>query len=157
MTVYAMLKQHMPEWPGFRPAEWFRNRRPAATADERVPIRDWVDAGRPARVTGVDSPLIWVVAALLALGLVMVYSASVALPDSPRFALYSSTHFLARQALFIVIGLVCAFATAQVPISIWEKWAPWIFALAMVLLFRCCCRTSARASTARSAGSRWAC
>jgi cell division protein FtsW len=83
---------------------------------------------------GVDSALIWVVAALLSFGLVMVYSASVALPDSPRFALYTPTHFLSRQALFIAIGLVCAFATAQVPVAIWEKWAPWIFALAMVLL-----------------------
>jgi cell division protein FtsW len=135
MTVMAMLKQHLPEWPGFRPAEWFRNRRPAATADERVPIRDWVDAGRPARVMGVDSALIWVIAALLAFGLVMVYSASVALPDSPRFALYTPTHFLSRQAVFIAIGLVCAFATAQVPIAVWEKWSPWIFALAMLLLF----------------------
>jgi cell division protein FtsW len=135
VTVFAMLKQHLPEWPGFRPHEWFANRRQAATADERVPIRDWIDAGRPARVMGVDSALIWVTAALLALGLVMVYSASVALPDSPRFALYTSTHFLARQALFIVIGLICAFATAQVPIAIWEKWAPWISSLAMVLLF----------------------
>ena len=134
MSVFALLKQHLPEWPGFRPADWFRSLRPAATADERVPIRDWVDAGRPARVMGVDSALIWVVAALLAFGLVMVYSASVALPDSPRFALYTPTHFLSRQALFIAIGLVCAFATAQVPVAIWEKWAPWIFGLAMILL-----------------------
>ena len=134
MSVISLLKQHLPEWPGFRPAEWFRSLRPAATADERVPIRDWVDAGRPARVMGVDSALIWVVASLLAFGLVMVYSASVALPDSPRFALYTSTHFLGRQAIFIVIGLVCALATAQVPVAVWEKWAPWIFGLAMVLL-----------------------
>ena len=134
MSVMALLKQHLPEWPGFRPAEWFRNRRPAATADERVPIRDWVDAGRPARVMGVDSALIWVVGALLAFGLVMVYSASVALPDSPRFALYTPTHFLGRQAVFIAIGMVCAFATAQVPIAVWEKWAPWIFGLVLTLL-----------------------
>jgi cell division protein FtsW len=134
MNAFAALKQHLPEWPGFRPAEWFRKRREAASGDERVPIRDWVDAGRPARVVGVDSALIWVTAALLAFGLVMVYSASVALPDSPRFALYSSTHFLGRQAMFIAIGAVCALATAQIPIAVWEKWAPWIFALAMVLL-----------------------
>jgi cell division protein FtsW len=134
MNAFAALKQYLPEWPGFRPAEWFRKRREAASGDERVPIRDWVDAGRPARVVGVDSALIWVTAALLAFGLVMVYSASVALPDSPRFALYSSTHFLGRQAMFIAIGAVCALATAQIPIAVWEKWAPWIFALAMVLL-----------------------
>lgn len=135
MSAFALLKQHLPEWPGFRPAEWFRKRREAAAGDERVPIRDWVDAGRPTRVMGVDSALIWVTAALLAFGLVMVFSASVALPDSPRFANYTSTHFLSRQAVFILIGVVCAFATAQVPIQVWEKWAPWIFALAMVLLF----------------------
>jgi len=134
MSLVAALKQHLPEWPGFRPADWFRKRREAAAGDERVPIRDWVDAGRPARVMGVDSALIWVTAALLAFGLVMVYSASVALPDSPRFALYSSTHFLGRQAMFVAIGFVCALATAQIPIAVWEKWAPWIFALAMVLL-----------------------
>ena len=134
MSVVAALKQHLPEWPGFRPAEWFRKRREAASGDERVPIRDWVDAGRPARVMGVDSALIWVTCALLAFGLVMVYSASVALPDSPRFALYSPTHFLSRQAVFIAIGLVCAFATTQIPISVWERWAPWLFALAMVFL-----------------------
>jgi cell division protein FtsW len=135
MSLAAILRSHLPEWPGINPAEWFRRRRQAARGEERVPIRDWVDAGRPTRVMGVDSALMTVVAGLLALGLVMVYSASVALPDSPRFALYTSTHFLGRQALFILIGLVCAFATAQVPISIWEKWAPWIFGLALLLLF----------------------
>ena len=145
MSMVDALKQHLPEWPGFRPAEWFRKRREAAAGDERVPIRDWVDAGRPARVMGVDSALIWVTASLLAFGLVMVYSASVALPDSPRFALYTPTHFLSRQSLFIAIGVVCAFATAQIPIAVWEKWAPWIFGLVLALL-------RARAGAARRQG-----
>ena len=30
----------------------------------------------------------------------MVYSASVALPDNPKFARYAPTHFLVRQLLF---------------------------------------------------------
>jgi len=135
VSLVASLRSHLPEWPGFRPADWLRKRRERQRGEERVPIRDWVDAGRPARVMGVDSALIWVVGSLLALGLVMVYSASVALPDSPRFALYSSTHFLARQASFIGIGVSCALATAQVPVAVWEKWAPWIFGLALLLLF----------------------
>jgi len=135
VSLVATLRSHLPEWPGFRPADWLRKRRERQRGEERVPIRDWVDAGRPARVMGVDSALIWVVGSLLALGLVMVYSASVALPDSPRFALYSSTHFLARQASFIGIGVACALATAQVPVAVWEKWAPWIFGLALLLLF----------------------
>ena len=135
MSIASAIRQRIPEWPGFRPLEWLRRRRRAAAGEERVPIRDWIDTGRPARVSGFDGPLVWLTFALLAFGLVMVYSASVALPDSPRFALYSSTHFLTRQAAFIGIGMVCALATVQVPIAIWEKWAPWIFALAMVLLF----------------------
>jgi cell division protein FtsW len=134
MSLVGAIRQRMPEWPGFRPQEWLRRRRSAAAGEERVPIRDWIDTGRPARVSGFDGPLVWVAFALLAFGLVMVYSASVALPDSPRFALYSSTHFLTRQAAFIAIGMVCALATVQVPVAVWEKWAPWIFGLAMLLL-----------------------
>ena len=46
---------------------------------------------QPVRLQGFDQQLIWVVVALLALGLVMVYSASVALPDNPKFARYAPT------------------------------------------------------------------
>ena len=42
----------------------------------------------PARVPGFDQALVWVAVALLAFGLVMVYSASIAMPDNPRFARY---------------------------------------------------------------------
>ena len=59
-----------------------------ASRDGAVPVRDWVSvsAGRPTRLLGFDQALVWVVVALLALGLVMVYSASIALPDNPKFA-----------------------------------------------------------------------
>ena len=49
---------------------------------------------RAVRVQGFDQALLWVTVALLAFGLVMVYSASVALPDNPKFARYAHTHFL---------------------------------------------------------------
>jgi cell division protein FtsW len=39
----------------------------------------------PVRVKGFDQPLIWVTVTLLLWGLVMVYSASIAMPDNPRF------------------------------------------------------------------------
>ncbi len=99
-------------------------------------MRDWVSvsAGQPTRLWGFDQALVWVTVALLALGLVMVYSASVALPDNPRFARYAPTHFLSRQALFIAIGAVAALLTVQIPISVWEKWAPWLFVGALLLL-----------------------
>ena len=128
------LKDRLPEWPGL-PMPGFLRRRPTGEeAHSRVPIRDWVDSGRPAKIVGFDQSLVWVVVALLALSLVMVYSASVALPDSPRYARYTHNYFMVRQAGFIGIGLVAAFATTQVPISVWEKWAPWIFFAAIFML-----------------------
>ena len=95
--------------------------------------------------------------ALLALGLVMVYSASVALPDNPKFARYTPTYFLMRHACFMAIALVAALLAFQVPVAIWEKLAPWLFVASLLLLVRGAgAAASARASTARGAGSRWA-
>ncbi|MFM2187429.1 MAG: putative lipid flippase FtsW [Pseudomonadota bacterium] len=71
---------------------------------------------------------------LLCLGLVMVYSASVALPDNPRFARYTPTHFLSRHLLSIAIATVAAVVLLQVPIRVWERWAPHIFVLSLALL-----------------------
>ena len=103
---------------------------------ERLPIRDWISvgSGKPTAVSGFDQTLAWVVISLLALGLVMVYSASVAMHDNPKFANYSPTYFLNRQAAFIALGFVAALVTLQIPISVWEKWAPWLFAASLSLL-----------------------
>ena len=49
-----------------------------------------------------DQPLVWVTLLLMLFGMVMVYSASIALPDSPKFANYKNNYFLQRQAMFIV-------------------------------------------------------
>ncbi len=86
------------------------------------------------RELGFDQPLLWVVVALLAWGLVMVYSASIALPDNPRFANYASTHFVLRHGLSMLIGLFAAVMAFQFPMRAWEKMAPWLFAAALVLL-----------------------
>ncbi|MFN3375576.1 MAG: putative lipid II flippase FtsW [Burkholderiaceae bacterium] len=88
----------------------------------------------PASVLGFDQALVWVVVALLAWGLVMVYSASVALPDNPRFANYAPTHFLTRHAMYLVIGFVAALLAFQVPMATWERVAPWLFVVALLLL-----------------------
>lgn len=101
-----------------------------------VPVRDWVKvgSGQPARLLGFDQALLWIVVALLALGTVMVYSASVALPDSPRFARYEPTHFLVRHVLSIGMATLAAALAIQVPMRVWERWAPWIFVATLVLL-----------------------
>ena len=101
-----------------------------------LPIHNWTGTtpARPAHAQGFDQAMVWVVFALVVLGLVMVYSASVALPDNPKFARYTPTHFLSRHAVSLAIAFVSALAVLQVPIRLWEKWAPWIFAAALALL-----------------------
>jgi cell division protein FtsW len=84
--------------------------------------------------SSVDQALIWLVTLLLLWGLVMVYSASVAMPDNPKFARYSHTHFLWRHALSLVLAVIAAGLVFQVPMQTWEKLAPYIFIASMILL-----------------------
>ena len=88
----------------------------------------------PVRIAGVDQALIWVTVALLMFGLVMVYSASVAMPDNPKFARYTHTHFLMRHVLSLMVAFAAAAVAFQVPIATWEKLAPWLFVVSLVLL-----------------------
>jgi cell division protein FtsW len=108
----------------------------SAAAAEAVPVRDWVSvsAGQPTRLLGFDQALVAVVLALLTLGIVMVYSASIALPDNPKFGRYEATHFLSRHLLSIAIAFVCALVAVQVPVALWEKWSPWLFVASLLLL-----------------------
>ena len=88
----------------------------------------------PARMAGFDQTLVWVTVALLMWGLVMVYSASVAMPDNPKFSRYAHTHFLLRHVLSLVVAFIVAFLAFQVPMATWEKLAPWLFVLSLLLL-----------------------
>jgi cell division protein FtsW len=88
----------------------------------------------PARMAGFDQALVWVAVALLMWGLVMVYSASVAMPDNPKFARYAHTHFLLRHFASLVVAFVAALIAFQIPISRWEKLAPWLFIASLLLL-----------------------
>jgi cell division protein FtsW len=103
---------------------------------DALPVRDQVQITpqRNTDLTAFDRPLLLVTVALLALGLVMVYSASIALPDSPRFARYAPTHFLTRHVLSLGLGFVVALLALQIPVAAWEKYASWCFVIALVLL-----------------------
>ncbi len=91
---------------------------------------------RPTSITlaGFDQALVWVTVALLMFGLVMVYSASIAMPDNPKFSRYSHTHFLTRHLLSLTVAGLVAFLAFQVPVATWEKAAPWLFVASLVLL-----------------------
>jgi cell division protein FtsW len=81
-----------------------------------------------------DQPLVWVVLTLMLFGMVMVYSASIALPDSPKYANYTNSHFLVRQGIFIAAALCAGFVVFRLPIQLWQRAAPYLFVGTMVLL-----------------------
>ncbi len=89
----------------------------------------------PVSYRGFDPVLLLTVLALLSLGLVMVYSASIAMADNPRFGgRYTPTYFLIRHALSLVVAFMAAVLVFQIPMSVWERWAPWVFIASLVLL-----------------------
>ena len=111
----------------------------AQSAAEALPVRvGSAEYGRtrstPAHVLGFDEVLLWVTVALLAFGVVMVYSASVAMPDNPRFARYAHTHFLTRHVLSLFVAFIAALIAFQIPMQTWEKFAPWLFVVSLILL-----------------------
>lgn len=82
----------------------------------------------------IDHNLVWVIVALLTWGLVMVYSASIAIPDNPKFAKYAHTYFLSRHLLFLAVAFVAALISFQIPLATWERIAPWLFVASLLLL-----------------------
>ncbi len=92
-------------------------------------------AGRDARAMRVyDATLAWSALLLLAIGVVMVYSSSIAMAESSAHTGYRAWYFLARHAIFVAIGLAGAAVMFQVPVRAWQRGAPWIFVIGVALL-----------------------
>jgi len=89
-------------------------------------------AGAPA--PEYDRSLAWAALLLVALGLVMVYSASIATAEAGRYTGQNPAYFLIRHAAFLAISLAAATAVFLVPVRWWQRGAPWIFAASFVLL-----------------------
>ncbi len=98
--------------------------------------RHRVDPLKPTRAALMDwdQPLFFVCLALMLLGVVMVYSASIALSDSPRYPNLRPTYFLARQALFVAIGLGAGLVAFRIALSTWQRWSSYLFVATIVLL-----------------------
>lgn len=93
--------------------------------DFRLGLRDATTVIKPTRssMTEYDQPLLWAILLLVALGLVMVYSASIALPDGPKYAKYSSSHFLIRHAISLLMAMGAGILAFRVPIKVWDRLA----------------------------------
>ena len=96
-------------------------------------MSSYVFAQRPA-MAEYDRSLAWAAFLLVATGLVMVYSASIAIAEGSRFTGNNSAYFLIRQSIFLALALFAATLTFMVPVRVWQTSAPWFFLAGMVLL-----------------------
>jgi cell division protein FtsW len=81
-----------------------------------------------------DQGLLWVTLMLLGFGLVMVYSASIALAEADKMTGHQSTYFAVRHGIYLAIALTVGFITFQIPTRFWQRVAPYLFLLGLVLL-----------------------
>ena len=79
---------------------------------------DWSSRSSFATISSIAYSVIAVILALLILGLIMVYSASISLGDSPKYQT-SEGYFAVRHAIYIAIGLIAAFFVFKVSLSRW--------------------------------------
>ena len=82
----------------------------------------------------VDYALLWSTLLLLFFGMVMVYSASIAIAEAGRFTSHQPAYFLTRHAIFLCIGIIAAAVAFQVPLATWQQLSPWLFVAGVVLL-----------------------
>ena len=81
-----------------------------------------------------DHLLVWITLALLAIGLVMVYSASIATSEASKFTGFRPEYYLQRHGLYILLGSMAGVAVFQISLQDWQKFAPYLFLLGTVLL-----------------------
>lgn len=81
-----------------------------------------------------DDLLIWVFIALLSIGLVMVYSSSIATAEGSKFTHHQATYYLVRHCMFIAVGLLAGVLAFQVPVQTWQTYAPYLFMAGAFLL-----------------------
>ena len=81
-----------------------------------------------------DELLIWVLIGLLALGLVMVYSASIATAEANKYTGYQPSYYLMHQGVYIAAGLLLGLFAFQMPVQLWQTYAPYLFLIGAAML-----------------------
>ena len=90
---------------------------------------DWQASGRltdpySGRVSAAWEVLLCV-AALLAIGSVMVYSATTMFADNSRYGV---------DAGYFIVGLFTCWIVTKIPMAFWQKYAVWVFIIALILM-----------------------
>jgi cell division protein FtsW len=96
-----------------------------------VLIRDFKVTLQSGLLADLDLRLMGVLLGLLALGLVMVGSASIAVADR---AFHDPLHYFIRQSVAAFIGLSLAYLAMTIPLVVWQRLSLFLLILAMALL-----------------------
>ena len=81
-----------------------------------------------------DYRLIWTALLLLGIGLVMVYSSSVDVAAASKSSSYQNHYYLLRQSIYIGLGLFIGYISFQIPIYFWQRMAPYLFIIGLIML-----------------------
>ncbi|MBF1257354.1 MAG: putative lipid II flippase FtsW [Lautropia mirabilis] len=117
-----------------KPTTAARGRRAPAAASRGLTQRTLANSN----VQRFDEALLWMTALLLGLGLVMVYSASIALMEKRDPSGDASTFYLIRQSVAICVALVAGLFAYAVPPARWQRLARPLFfggVLLLILVF----------------------
>ena len=98
---------------------------------------DWQASGRltdpySGRVSAAWEVLLCVVA-LLAIGSVMVYSATTMFADNSRYGV-DAGYFIVKHLQSIAVGLFTCWIVTKIPMAFWQKYAVWVFIIALILM-----------------------
>src|SRR5262245_11489871 len=93
-----------------------------------------IDDARRRTPAEYDAAVLWTAVLLFTLGLVMVYSASIATAESARLTGGEAAYFLVRHAVYLAAGVLAALIVFQVPMRVWQRAAPWLFVAGIVML-----------------------
>ncbi|MDR2880798.1 MAG: putative lipid II flippase FtsW [Azoarcus sp.] len=108
----------------------------SARRDDNVTARTVGRLVKPSvPVSDIDPVLAWSSIILLTLGLVMVYSASIAIAEGlDSYGFFQADYFLVQHAKSLCVGLVAGLIVFHVPMALWQRMAPWLFLIGVVLL-----------------------
>jgi cell division protein FtsW len=80
-----------------------------------------------------DQALVWSALLLLSIGLVMIYSASIAIAEA-QFGAERAGYYLLRHSAYLCVGLLLGLIAFQVPMQVWQKYVTYLLMISLSLL-----------------------
>ena len=91
-------------------------------------------SNRPVPIAELDYAVVSLAALMLGIGLVMVYSSSIAIAEASHYTGNQPAYFLIRHSVFVFVGVMAGVICFQFPTRLWQQAAPYLFVLGVLLL-----------------------